>query len=123
MSATNDSALPRLRGLWVSVFRDASGTDCTNGGPTSTRKEVFLVGVEDGLELRDDYDPRDVFRIVRRVIAGTPYLHAEPVVEKKGARMFGGNFLYTSDSRFRRSVCDYPIPVHDREENPPQTED
>jgi hypothetical protein len=27
--------------------------------------------------------------------------------------MFGGNFIYTSDSRVRE-ICAYPIPIHDR---------
>jgi hypothetical protein len=29
---------------------------------------------------------------------------------------FGGNFIYTSDSRLR-NVCKYPIPLHDRNES------
>ena len=31
--------------------------------------------------------------------------------------MFGGNFVYTSDSRF---PSDYPIPIHDRFETQEQ---
>lgn len=123
MNATNDNALPRLRGLWVDVFRCATGVDYTNGGPTSTRKSVFLVGIPDGTELADDVDARDVFRIVHRTISGRQYVHAEPAVPSGGRRMFGGNFLWTHDSRFRRTVCENPIQVHDREETSAQQGD
>jgi hypothetical protein len=60
---------------------------------------------------------------VTRDLAGIgEYLHAEPVDGERDARregktvgpMFGGNFVYTSDSRFPNK---YPIPVHDRWES------
>lgn len=43
------------------------------------------------------------------------YLVAEPIgADWVGRRlMFGGNFIYSSDSRFR-ALSSYPIPVHDR---------
>ena len=31
--------------------------------------------------------------------------------------MMGGNFVYSSDSRYRNRVNDYPTPVHDRVEH------
>ena len=31
--------------------------------------------------------------------------------------MFGSNFVWTSDSRFRENGCPNPVPVHDRVEN------
>jgi hypothetical protein len=63
-------------------------------------------------------------RLVRRTFAGSDYIHAEPVYcpewqeEKfRGSPwlQFGGNFLFSSDSRFR-AICQYPIPIHDRVE-------
>lgn len=43
------------------------------------------------------------------------YYHAEPIDQPSGmvGPMFGGNFCYSSDSRFRE-ICQYPIPIHDR---------
>ena len=58
------------------------------------------------------------WRFTDRVVV---YVHAEPVDKPEGkvGPMFGGNFIYTSDSRFPN---DYPIPVHDRFETPEQAE-
>lgn len=41
-------------------------------------------------------------------------MDAVPYGEKRHV-MAGGNFVYTSDGRFR-AVCQYPISVHDRVE-------
>lgn len=40
-------------------------------------------------------------------------IRAVPFGEKRWT-MMGGNFIWTSDSRFRQEVSEYPIPVHDR---------
>ena len=71
----------------------------------------------------EDHDPR-LIRIVERTFGGrdTPYLHVEQVSPSattlhKVGPMFGGNFVYTSDSRF---PSDYPIPIHDRFETQEQ---
>lgn len=107
-------------GLRVDIYRNArSGYDCTNGGVSSKAVEGILVG--DGIE--GPNEPREgqvVFRLVKRMLGGKPYFHAEPDVPVPAGHvgyMFGGNFLYTSDSRLRR-ICEYPIPIHDRSEVP-----
>ena len=55
--------------------------------------------------------------VVRRMIAGKEYIHLEPTKERKEGKwlMFGGRFVWTSDSRFR-NVFNGPIPLHDRYE-------
>jgi len=43
-------------------------------------------------------------------------VHAEPLEAPPLGGvgwMFGGNFIYSCDSRFQ-ALCGYPIPVHDR---------
>jgi len=61
-------------------------------------------------------------KLVRRQFGdGKEYVHAEPFFcedwpeerFKNRHVMFGGNFLYSCDSRFRE-ICSYPIPIHDR---------
>lgn len=107
----------KIIGLWADVLRPTHGSDSSNGGPSSTRSKVFLSGVPGGLEYdKEGIDPEAVFRLVRRAFPfGAEYVTAEPTIETRGHRMFGGNFLYSSDSRFRQ-ICGYPIPIHDREE-------
>lgn len=43
--------------------------------------------------------------------------HVKPVnVEDEAWKMFGGNFVWSNDSRFRREVSELPLPLHDRVE-------
>ena len=103
------------KGLNVNVLR-SSGGDCTLGGLSSKVDSVLLVSedvtVQGPFEVNED---EDYMVLVRRDIGGE-YLHAVPnSILKSGKRpMAGGNFIYTSDSRF---PCRYPISVHDRLEN------
>lgn len=103
-----------MRGLLVHVLRDAGGGS-TNGGVSSTYDAFILVGpgVDGPFEPSDDCP---ALVLVRRNISGE-YLHVEPPAAVGGmvGPMFGGNFVYTSDSRFPGR---YPIPVHDRYESP-----
>jgi hypothetical protein len=49
----------------------------------------------------------------RQLRDGAKHLRAVPAGEDRWL-MFGGNFIWSSDSRFRNEVSEYPIPVHDR---------
>jgi hypothetical protein len=57
-------------------------------------------------------------RLITREIFGKKFLHAEPVnYGNEGKhKMFGGTFLWSSDSRFRNDVSEQPIALHDRVE-------
>lgn len=91
-----------------SVYRDHLG-DCTNNGVTSKKNAVILVWGKG--ELPECYKDRDdVLELRERRVQGTTYINATPLGEKRWT-MFGGNFVYTNDSRF---PSPYPIPVHDR---------
>lgn len=106
------------RGLLVSILRDASHGDCTANGVTSPERAprglAILLGVPEGNFVEDDL-PGDlpVLEVRRRVIGGEVYVDAIPLGETRHV-MFGGNYLASSDGRFRRHVCQYPISVHDR---------
>jgi hypothetical protein len=99
--------------LMCHVYSPATGGDCTNGGITSKNNFVALELPDGTAGLPRSYTGHlPVVRIVRRQIAGREYVHAVPK-DIPGHFMFGGNFIYTSDSRF---PFDYPIAVHDRVE-------
>ena len=96
-------------GLLVSVYRDESIGDCTNGGVSSRVNQVILVG--------EGIPP------IFEVREGLPALY---LVKGRGGRewiatpdgqynMFGGNFIFSSDSRFI-AISRQPIHVHDRVE-------
>lgn len=99
-----------MKTIPVNVFTD--GDDCTNGGVSSRYNRLYLA-VEDGWFDVPEDDPRLLVPITRHFGFGD-YIHAEPVIGRPDGcvgPMFGGNFVYTSDSRF---PSPYPIPVHDR---------
>jgi len=109
-SKTNRRGVPK-KGLGVNVLRGMH--DSTNHGISSQfNRFILLDSAVSGPFEPDRKTP--ALRLVRRTISGKPYLHAEPLMpvpEGMVGYMFGGNFIYTSDSRFPSR---YPIPVHDR---------
>jgi hypothetical protein len=108
-----------MKGLSVSVYRKPDGYDCTNGGISSKHDEFVLVG--DGVD--GPSEPREdapAIRLIKRKVMGTAFWIAAPLdAEFEDGRAagspykFGGNFLYTSDSRF---PSDAPIKIFDRKE-------
>ena len=98
---------------YCNVYRDASGSDCTNGGVSSrfTRATLWRGRVPKG----STSDSIAIFELVETNARGEPYLKAVPAGETRWT-MFGGNFLWSSDSRFRNEVSERPIPIHDRVE-------
>ena len=103
-----------MKGLLCSVYRDAHLTgDCTNNGETARFGQIILVG-EGVAEI---FEPDDRIPALELFTRHGGSLGARPLdwKERDGAGpMFGGNFIYTSDSRLPGNA---PIPVHDRFES------
>lgn len=96
-----------MKGIPAQTYRDNS--NCTNGG-ISSRYDRFVLTGEGIAEVFEPDD--DMPELQLKVRCGT-HLCCEPSFEPTGAGwMFGGNFLYSSDSRFP----EYPIAIHDRQE-------
>lgn len=112
-----------MKTLPVGVYRNAWIGDCTNDGISASQERLYLV-CDQGFHDLPDGDPR-LIRLVKRSFHGgeSAHLSVEPVNDprygdgKHVGPMFGGNFVYTSDSRF---PSDYPIPIHDRFETQEQ---
>ena len=106
-----------LKGLTVNVYRefnrDGSVIDCTNSGLSSKCHEITLCGP--GLpEIFEADEEAPAFRLVKRHLFGSDYLHVEPWEHPTGSGwMFGGNLCKTSDSRFPSR---YALSIHDRQE-------
>ena len=113
-----------MKGLSASVYRNSEFPDATNRGPSSRYNQVLVVDPE--VPGPADFHPERHFpvKLVRRNIGDRVYIHAEPLYceewpddhRKDRWHSFGGNFIFTSDSRLRE-VCPYPIPLHDRVED------
>jgi hypothetical protein len=95
-------------------LRHATG-DCTANGLTSRVNTVDLYYGDINTEVLDKLE-EDVLVLVKRQLFGRNADYAVPYSVLKSGKhsMMGGNFIYTSDSRF---PDERPIPVHDRVEN------
>ena len=115
-------------GLMVSVFRDMGMGDCSNGGLSSKFDRIFIENIEGPFNEGDsEYHmpfkyPRA--RLERGPFAGTVHIVFNLDKANGDVTTFGGNFAYTSDSRFHRAVEEItgnkhsfgPVPIHDRVE-------
>lgn len=109
------------KGLMVFVLRDAGGADCTNGGASSKFARFILV--DESGEFMDGnswvFSPKPDMPLLRLLpghLGGAAERRdfravPEPPPGKRGEPMFGGNFVFSSDSRFPALG---PIPIHDR---------
>ena len=98
-------------GMLVFVYRNGLG-DATAGGLTSKVDKLTLVGED----LEGPFPPKDgEDHLVIQKKGDYIYCVPKSVLDSKEWAMFGGNFVYTSDSRFAK-ISKYPIPVHDRGE-------
>lgn len=107
-----------MKGLHISVYRDADGSDCTNGGISSTHQRLTLIGAGIDPVFEPSADAPAV-TVVTRNVFGEIYKHLVPCDPETaqplpGWYMFGGNYGKTSDSRFPSK---YPLPIHDRQEH------
>ena len=109
----------KIMGLTISIYRTAHLGDCTNGGVSATADEALVIG--DGIDGISEAHGRPVLRLVKHGTMKIAYL--VPVGLENKWTMFGGNFGFCSDSRFRQAVgkiCGYQfhgaVPIHDRVE-------
>jgi hypothetical protein len=102
-------------GLLAHVYRSGDGMDATLDGLSSKFNSFILEGTE---VLDNDCpfttDGDDVLVYVEKVISGEKVHYAYPRDYKYKHYMFGGNWLYTSDSRFPTR---HPIRIMDRHES------
>lgn len=110
-----------MKGLIINIYKSHSHgkvEDFTNGGVTAKAEEALVIG--DGIPGIFEAHGRPVLRLERNRGSGTARLVP---ADETGWTMFGGNFGYTSDSRFSEAVRaiydgDFygAVPIHDRVE-------
>ena len=99
--------------LPVNVYRN-DGPDCSNDGVTTRYGCMFVVPCEDGFLTEEGLaDREDVVFLDPAEIMGSLYFKPRGLT---GHSMFGGNFVWSSDSRFRQTHSNQPVRVHDRVE-------
>lgn len=107
----------------VRVFRDADGYDCSNGGITSNHRSLTLYsGDRDECyqQAKEENRLHEALWLNKRILWNEPHYYAEPMEKVEGKwYMFGGNFVYSCDTRFANMCEDRQhrhLPVHDRYE-------
>ena len=109
-------------GLIVSVYRNAVGYDCTNGGISSRFTELCIMNIEGPFDPNEKRFPALLVPNVCKTVKIVP-AHQDAKgnwIENKSP-MFGGNFASTSDSRFHQHIEKMlghtfygAVPIHDR---------
>ena len=112
-----------MKGMLVFVYRCAAFGDSTNNGVTARHTQMILIDPsQKDSQIFEPQEGDDVLVVDHRGGRDHPFLTpiARPakvigghLVPAKGWTMFGGNYVTTSDSRFREAYG-HVLPVHDR---------
>lgn len=108
-------------GLFCTIYKSADGYDCTLNGVSSEHNNMYVFtedyAMSGYVELEEVDDTVEVLVIIERSVAGKTFPIAVPYIDWLNGThgMFGGNFVWTSDSRFNR-VFGGPVKIFDRNE-------
>lgn len=111
-----------IKGMIVSIYRNADGSDCSNGGISGRYTRALAIG--DGLPAIFEASPdMPVVVLMRGNLRGTAKVVPLSVVKSGAWSMFGGAFIVGGDSRWNEAVnriCGSEqsgvVPLHDRVE-------
>jgi hypothetical protein len=113
----NTAAAAPAKGLIALIYRDSLGIDYSNHGISSTATEVVVVGP--GIDpIFEASEERPAVRIESREWLGNVTYHAVLITDEPGTWwMYGGTFIFSSDSRFRATIpFSGAVALHDRRE-------
>lgn len=113
---------PRSKYITVQIYKLKDGPVSDLNTISSRFDRVALPCVDGPLD-DSDIAGIPVIKLVRRILRGGEYIHAEPEGETRHAS-YGGCILDSSDSRFRETTGTlYPIKLHDRFEPAPMSKE
>ncbi len=102
------------KGMFVDIYRHG-GPDTSNHGVSQNMETILLIGP--GIPKMYPVADRPVLQLIKKTVAGRCQMAAEPDTPPEAGNigwMFGGNFVFSPNSRFPGKV---PIPIHDRQES------
>ena len=94
----------------ANIYKDHHG-DCSNNGISSRHDCVMVISKEN--EDTREWTGENVCVVREKNVFGTRHVYLVPYKLRKQHTMFGGCFVYSSDSRFPENR---PLPLHDRME-------
>lgn len=111
-----------MKAITARVYRSGIAGDCSCGGISSRYDEVLVPCPDGFIDIDESKDlPPNLVEIRFREFYDCKFPYVVPYGANDGASrpMFGGTFVYTSDSRFMEMAdCGgFPVPFHDRFEN------
>jgi len=105
-----------LKGYRVRIFR----SDISSSSSNILNSENSAILVTDGMsgDSSTVLSSEPHLKLIKRDIFGKTVLSAEPINygHEGKSKMFGGSFIWSTDSRFRNHVSESPIALHDRVE-------
>jgi hypothetical protein len=105
-----------LKGYRVRIFR----SDISSSSSNILNSENSAILVTDGMsgDSSTVLSSEPHLKLIKRDIFGKKVLSAEPINygHEGKSKMFGGSFIWSTDSRFRNDVSESPIALHDRVE-------
>ncbi len=106
-----------VRALSCSIYDDKFIGNCSNNGISNRYKEVYVICPDGNDEIDLDNPPENLVIFEEKDFGFRKHKRFHPYNKKSGKwNMFGGAFVWTCDSRFRKRFGDYPIPLFDRYE-------
>lgn len=106
-----------LKGYRVEIYTSYDGNQPFNIVSNGQFKNMVLVtdGKTGDSSVVMSNEP--YLRLQTKNVFGNIHTSVVPVnIADKKWKMFGGNFVWSSDSRFREEVSEHPLPLHDRVE-------
>jgi len=106
----------------VFVYRPDFG-DASNGGVTSNKDKMFFVKHPRGnfdeayIEQLQSHGKAAVLEFVEPTSPLREPYFVEENTDQNNLPMFGGNFVFSNDSRFSQHYATHPVAVFDRFEN------
>lgn len=105
--------MQKQRYISVDVFVHSSRIDCSLNGVTVTHKEKLVVAAPTGY-ISEAAVQKHGYVVLEATRNGNDILFKQAGNQRWC--MFGGNFVYSCDSRFAQAYGNRPIRVHDRME-------
>jgi len=108
----------KVRALSCEIFTNKSYGNCSNNGISNRYKEVYVLCDDGNVVIDLDNPPENLVVFEARDYGFTISLRFKPYSSLTDGKwyMFGGDFVWCCDSRFREVYGHYPIPLHDRVE-------
>lgn len=113
--------ISELQGLYCSIYADKALPDLL--GRSCSEKIALVVDLQNPdlgpFKVSECSDDTYILLVDRLVHTDSVYVRSYPLqlvdgIYQINKGMYSGNFVYTTDSRFRSKINAYPISIHDR---------